>query len=350
MQWNFFISHAHEDKDEIARPIADLLKSQGFTVWFDEYSLKLGDELRSSIEKGLRGSRFGVVILSPNFFAKKWTRLELDGLFQLDGKDEKRILPVWHGVTAADVEAYSLFLANRLGVPTSKGFNHVVTKIIEATQKDDEDELNYDDPEPSIVLHPRSIEMLEAAKNSNGSITAHRHLAGFLVRSGDVIFGQDNNPRIGALNSHCLEELVSNGLAEKRSETLYVLNQDGYDFVPKSVPSDAPRYPLPALKPSNQELGEKIMQGAVAGDGCIRSFPSLANHQFQVGGMFTENSRGDRRPEAQWKTVLNELREKGLLSQASVNLYRVSHLGYIWTDTLNLRNSTDGSAAAKGSI
>jgi hypothetical protein len=44
--WDVFISHANEDKDDIARPLAEKLKALGLKVWFDEYSLKLGDSLR----------------------------------------------------------------------------------------------------------------------------------------------------------------------------------------------------------------------------------------------------------------------------------------------------------------
>src|SRR5262249_47919440 len=73
-----FISHASEDKVEIARPLAEALTKKGLTVWFDEYELTLGDRLRRKIEEGLRVSRYGVTILSENFFRKKWPQEELD--------------------------------------------------------------------------------------------------------------------------------------------------------------------------------------------------------------------------------------------------------------------------------
>jgi hypothetical protein len=40
-------------------------------VWFDEFTLKVGDSLRRTIDHGLGYSRFGVVVLSPAFFAKE---------------------------------------------------------------------------------------------------------------------------------------------------------------------------------------------------------------------------------------------------------------------------------------
>src|SRR5262249_3522295 len=64
--YDLFLSHASEDKDTIARPLYEALTSRGVTVWFDEAVLQLGDSLRRKIDEGLRVSRFGLVILSPN--------------------------------------------------------------------------------------------------------------------------------------------------------------------------------------------------------------------------------------------------------------------------------------------
>jgi hypothetical protein len=127
-----FISHASEDKDAVARPLAEELKRQGFTVWYDEYVLKLGDSLPAEIDRGLANCRFGVVILSPRFFAKNWPRRELDALAAretLGGR--KVILPVWHEVGAGDVEKQSPTLAAKLAVSTSQGIGMVVEKIVE---------------------------------------------------------------------------------------------------------------------------------------------------------------------------------------------------------------------------
>lgn len=79
-RWDFFICHASEDKEAIAKPLADTLRGRRMAVWYDEFSLSLGDSLRESIDYGLANSRFGIVILSPRFFEKHWTRQELNGL------------------------------------------------------------------------------------------------------------------------------------------------------------------------------------------------------------------------------------------------------------------------------
>ena len=41
--WDAFISHASEDKDEVARPLAKSLEGAGFKIWLDESQLNVGD-------------------------------------------------------------------------------------------------------------------------------------------------------------------------------------------------------------------------------------------------------------------------------------------------------------------
>lgn len=130
MVWDLFISHASEDKDAVARPLAEMFVANGLKVWYDEYSLTVGDSLRRSIDKGLAGCRYGLVILSPHFIQKEWTQKELDGLVAREDGSEKRILPVWHNLTKRDVVAFSPPLADKLGVSTSRGLDHVVQEIM----------------------------------------------------------------------------------------------------------------------------------------------------------------------------------------------------------------------------
>jgi hypothetical protein len=132
MQWDLFISHASEDKDDVAEPLTTLFENQGLKVWFDKSTLTVGDSLRRSIDHGLANCRFGLVILSPHFFEKEWTKKELDGLVASEDGSEKKILPVWHNVTRKQVAAFSLTLADKLGVSTSKGLDHVATEIMRA--------------------------------------------------------------------------------------------------------------------------------------------------------------------------------------------------------------------------
>jgi hypothetical protein len=134
IDYDVFISHASEDKDTIARPLTEMLRTHGVRVWFDEFELKVGDSLRESIDAGLAKSKHGIVILSPNFFSKKWTKEELDGLMALKTALGNKILPVWHNTNYASILEYSAMLAGKVGISTSLGLDTVAREIIRAIQ------------------------------------------------------------------------------------------------------------------------------------------------------------------------------------------------------------------------
>ncbi len=116
-----FISHDTSDKDDVARPIAIQLQSMMCPVWYDEFSLSVGDNLRESIEKGLKECKKCILVLSPAFFANQsWTKREFDSIFTRELLEKSRlILPVWHGVTSQQVYDYSPSLANVFGLDWS---------------------------------------------------------------------------------------------------------------------------------------------------------------------------------------------------------------------------------------
>ena len=82
--------------------------------------MRVGHSLRRSIDEGIRSSRFGVVILSEAFFGKGWTNHELDGLVTRTVAGEQSILPIWHGLNAAQVRAFSPTLADKVALSTEQ--------------------------------------------------------------------------------------------------------------------------------------------------------------------------------------------------------------------------------------
>ena len=123
-----FISHASEDKKDFVEPLAEALR-QVYDVWYDKYVLRLGDSLLRKINEGLASCDFGVVVLSPHFFAKKWPQSELDGLFALETPSRKVILPIWKDVDEAEVKKSSPTLAGRYAARASDGVDVVVKQI-----------------------------------------------------------------------------------------------------------------------------------------------------------------------------------------------------------------------------
>lgn len=117
--YDFFISHASEDKDSFVRALAETLQAKGARVWYDEFTLKVGDSLRQKIDQGLLQSRYGIVIISRNFIAKEWPKRELDGLVNLEVDGHSRILPIWHEISKDEVTRYSPTLADKVALNTS---------------------------------------------------------------------------------------------------------------------------------------------------------------------------------------------------------------------------------------
>ncbi|MEZ8785604.1 toll/interleukin-1 receptor domain-containing protein [Vibrio splendidus] len=126
-----FISHDSRDKDSIVRELAHELSGLMCPVWYDEYSLNVGDSLRSSIELGLKETRKCVVVLSKNFLANDgWGKAEFDSVYTREIIEKNNvILPIWHDVSVEDVYAYSPRLADKVGLNSSLGVKELARKL-----------------------------------------------------------------------------------------------------------------------------------------------------------------------------------------------------------------------------
>ena len=130
-EWDVFISHASEDKDDFVRPLAEGLEQRGLRVWFDESTLKVGDSLRRSIDRGLTHSRFGIVVISKHFLNKEWPQRELDGLASREHDGVKVILPIWHNIDAEVVREASPMLADRVAISSSENLDRVIEDLMQ---------------------------------------------------------------------------------------------------------------------------------------------------------------------------------------------------------------------------
>jgi hypothetical protein len=131
-QWDAFICHASEDKKDFVDEFARQLHDTGLAVWYDAFSLKLGDSLRRKIDEGLANSRYGIVVLSKHFFAKEWPQNELDGLMSREIAGTKVILPIWHKITSDEVRQHSPILAGRVAARSEHGLKKVIAEVREA--------------------------------------------------------------------------------------------------------------------------------------------------------------------------------------------------------------------------
>ncbi|MGX7198781.1 TIR domain-containing protein [Enterococcus nangangensis] len=119
-EFDVFLSHAAEDKESFCDEFSAILQEKhGLKVWYDSISIKWGDSIRAEIDKGLKKSKFGVVILSRNYIKKYWTNYELEALFQIESNGGKVILPIWHDITKKEIQDFSPTLAGKLAMNTS---------------------------------------------------------------------------------------------------------------------------------------------------------------------------------------------------------------------------------------
>lgn len=128
-----FISHDSRDKDDVARPLAQKLSSMLCPVWYDEYSIGVGDSLRESIDNGIRDARKCIVVLSRNFFSNPgWTKAEFNAVM---GKHVTSggavILPIWHGVSREEVFEYSPMLADVVGLPSTLELDEMARRLFQ---------------------------------------------------------------------------------------------------------------------------------------------------------------------------------------------------------------------------
>lgn len=120
-EYDVFVSHAWEDKAEFVDEFVGELRKLGIKVWYDTSEIKWGDSMRAKIDDGLKKSKFGVAVLSPDYIkdGKYWTKTELDGLFQLESINGKTLLPIWHKLTKKDVMEYSPIIGSKLAMTTA---------------------------------------------------------------------------------------------------------------------------------------------------------------------------------------------------------------------------------------
>lgn len=121
-EYDVFVSHAWEDKESFVNEFVDALMKRELKVWWDKQNMVWGDSMRERMDEGLKHSRLGIVILSPDYIAdgKYWTKAELNALFQLESMHGKTILPIWHNLSKKEVVEFSPLIADKLALTTAE--------------------------------------------------------------------------------------------------------------------------------------------------------------------------------------------------------------------------------------
>ena len=136
-KFDVFISYAHEDGTEVANQLRVHLTARGVEVWIDQIRLDtIGQNLRAEIDRGIVGSRFAAVILTPAFFERPWTLAELGGCVARQIAGQQNILPVLHNITMEQLLDRSPTLADKISRSTGQySISQIAAEIARVVQQ-----------------------------------------------------------------------------------------------------------------------------------------------------------------------------------------------------------------------
>ncbi|MEO5370721.1 MAG: toll/interleukin-1 receptor domain-containing protein [Magnetococcus sp. DMHC-1] len=93
-EFDVFLSYSSRDK-VVVRNLAKRLKTDGLRVWFDDWVVLPGEPIYPAIEKGMDGSRVGVLILSRHSVGAEWPEMERSTfIFRDPTNKERRFVPL----------------------------------------------------------------------------------------------------------------------------------------------------------------------------------------------------------------------------------------------------------------
>ncbi len=110
-----FISHAFVDKDSLVRILANEMRNLNCPVWYDEYTLELGDNMVEKFDEGIKNTKYSIVVLSKSYITNTtWASYEFKKIIE---KENNTIIPIWYGVSKDEIQEFcpeltSIFGAN----------------------------------------------------------------------------------------------------------------------------------------------------------------------------------------------------------------------------------------------
>ena len=132
-EYDVFLSYAISDRIEIVNELAYKLEDAGIKIWYSRNHLALGKNLDETIREGLIKSRHGILVITHNYLGRAWPQLEFHALWAREGT---RIFPIWHEITAEEIERYDSRLAKYWAIDTKLGIDQVVKNIVDAIREE----------------------------------------------------------------------------------------------------------------------------------------------------------------------------------------------------------------------
>lgn len=93
-KYDVFISYTRNDTTFV-RKLTEHLINKGFTVFYDEASIAVGDSLAESLFQAIENAKFVLIIMSPDYFKSTWTTKELEIALNQEFESKKtKVLPL----------------------------------------------------------------------------------------------------------------------------------------------------------------------------------------------------------------------------------------------------------------
>ncbi|MEQ7870373.1 TIR domain-containing anti-phage reverse transcriptase [Chromohalobacter salexigens] len=96
-EYQVFICHASEDKEEIAHPLYDELTARGLSVFIDSKAIRWGDSLVDTINSALYKAKLVVAIVSESSVEKSWPQREINSVLAREINGESKLLVLVNG-------------------------------------------------------------------------------------------------------------------------------------------------------------------------------------------------------------------------------------------------------------
>lgn len=138
-EYDVFICHSSADKKKIVEPLADDLDQRGLQVWYDDFEISLGDDIRDAIEEGIANSRYGVIVLSDQFLEADWAGAELSSLTAREHSEgvQKILLPLRYGIGMDSIRENTPLLASKYTMEiTEDNIGEIAKEICEVIRRD----------------------------------------------------------------------------------------------------------------------------------------------------------------------------------------------------------------------
>lgn len=133
-KYDVFVSYAIEDKESVAKKIMADLEKKGVRTYFAGNELKVGDPISEVIYRGLKKSRFAILVISPDY-VRRWPTVESSRFIERELEEKQGLIfPVWHKITMEDVIKVNPLLAERFALSTDIGIEAIAENIFAQIQ------------------------------------------------------------------------------------------------------------------------------------------------------------------------------------------------------------------------